>query len=164
MIKFFRAILVILFLFLFSRLFYLTVVQGENFRERADENRIIKEIIPAPRGIIYDRSGQALVTNASYYQFEGREISRDEFLKLAAQGKDDAVKLVYRRKYLFGKSTAHLLGYLSLITQDEIEMATDKCGQYYLNDLVGRGGVEEEYECWLKGKAGQGWRRSLAVI
>jgi len=155
MIKFFRAILVILFLFLFSRLFYLTVVQGENFRERADENRIIKEIIPAPRGIIYDRSGQALVTNASYYQFEGREISRDEFLKLAAQGKDDAVKLVYRRKYLFGKSTAHLLGYLSLITQDEIEMATDKCGQYYLNDLVGRGGVEEEYECWLKGKAGQ---------
>jgi len=155
MIKFFRAILIILFLLLFSRLFYLTVVQGENFRERADENRIIKEIIPAPRGIIYDRSGHALVTNASYYQFEGREINRDEFLKLAAQGKGDAVKLVYGRKYLFGKSTAHLLGYLSLVTQDEIEMATDKCGQYYLNDLAGRGGVEEEYECWLKGETGQ---------
>jgi len=155
MTKFFRVILIILFLFLFGRLFYLTVVQGESFRERADENRIVVEIIPASRGIIYDRSEQALVTNVSHYQFEGKEISRDEFLKLVAQGKSNAVKLAYRREYLFGKGTAHLLGYLSPVTQEEIETVTGECGQYNLNDLVGRGGIEEEYECWLKGEPGR---------
>ena len=155
MTKFFRLILIVLFLFLFGRLFYLTVIQGERFREKADENRIVVEVIPASRGIIYDRSEQALVTNVSHYRLEGEEISRDEFLKLVAQGKSDAVKLSYQREYLFGKSTAHLLGYLSPVTQEEIETVIDECGQYYLNDLVGRGGIEEEYECWLKGEPGR---------
>ena len=155
MTKFFRVILIVLFLFLFSRLFYLTVVQGESFRKRADENRIVVEVIPAPRGIIYDRSGQALVTNVFHYQLEGKEISRDEFLKLVARGKSDAVESVYRREYLFGKSTAHLLGYLSPVTQEEIEAVTGECGQYHLNDLTGRGGIEEKYECWLKGEPGR---------
>ena len=74
---------------------------------------------------------------------------------MVAQGKSDAVKLSYQREYLFGKSTAHLLGYLSPVTQEEIETVVDECGQYYLNDLVGRGGIEEEYECWLKGEPGR---------
>ena len=155
MTKFFRVILIVLFLFLFSRLFYLTVVRGESFRKKADENRIVVEVIPASRGIIYDRSEQALITNVSCYRFEGKEINRDEFLKLVAQGRSDAVKSVYQREYLFGESTAHLLGYLSPVTQEEIEKVTGECGQYYLNDLVGRGGIEEEYECWLKGEPGR---------
>ena len=130
MIKFFRIVLIILFLFLFSRLFYLTVVRGESFRERADENRIVTEVIPASRGIIYDCFGRGLVNNVPYYQLEGKEISRDEFLKLVALGKSDAVKSVYRREYLFGESTAHLLGYLGSVTQEEVEVATNDCGQY----------------------------------
>ena len=155
MIKIFRIVLVLSFLFLLSRLFYLTVVRGAYFRRKADKNRVMVQIIPAPRGIIYDRFQRPLVANVPRYRLAGREISRDKFLKLAAQEKGGGVEVVYQRKYLLGKSAAHLLGYLSPVTRKELEMSTNKCGRYYPTALVGRGGVEEEYECLLKGKSGR---------
>ena len=49
------------------RLWNLQFVQGEEFRERADEQRLRSVEIPAPRGIIYDRNGVALVRNVARY-------------------------------------------------------------------------------------------------
>ena len=57
------------------------------------------------------------------------------------------------REYPEGRLAAHILGGLSLITADELE--SGRFRSYGLNDLVGRGGLEEVYERWLRGEKGQ---------
>src|SRR5688500_14663391 len=58
------AIQIIAFVFLAvlgARLYYLQVVRGEYFSERAENQRIRLIPIPAPRGAIFDRNGKILV-------------------------------------------------------------------------------------------------------
>ncbi|HSX25332.1 MAG TPA: penicillin-binding protein 2 [Candidatus Andersenbacteria bacterium] len=44
---------------------YLQVVKGSSFRAKAEHNRVDSVILPAPRGIIYDRNHTQLVENIS---------------------------------------------------------------------------------------------------
>ncbi|MGI5454810.1 penicillin-binding protein 2 [Streptomyces sp. CA-249302] len=54
-----------------------------------------------------------------------------------------------------GKSnTAQVLGYLSPVTDDEINQAKDTDSPYLRSDQVGRSGLEREYDKELRGKAG----------
>lgn len=52
---------------LFGRAFYLQVVKGGYFRDVAEGNRIRSNIIKANRGLFYDRFGNLLVKNISYF-------------------------------------------------------------------------------------------------
>lgn len=52
---------------LLARAFYLQVLRGVHYRSLAEGNRIRTEIIPANRGLIYDRFGTLLVRNISYF-------------------------------------------------------------------------------------------------
>lgn len=65
----------------------------------------------------------------------------------------------YPRPY--GVNLAHVLGYLSPVTQDELDRATQE-GDDSLNGAssVGRAGVERSYDRWLRGRPGY---RSVAV-
>ncbi|WP_139977881.1 penicillin-binding protein 2 [Nocardioides litoris] len=55
----------------------------------------------------------------------------------------------------FGVNAAHLLGYLSPITEDELGSA-EEAGDLSVNgaSVVGRAGVEQEYDQWLRGMPG----------
>ena len=55
----------------------------------------------------------------------------------------------------FGINAAHLLGYLSPITADELDQA-ESDGDRSVNgaSVVGRAGVEQEYDAWLRGMPG----------
>lgn len=55
----------------------------------------------------------------------------------------------------FGVNLAHVLGYLSPVTADEFEVAVER-NDASLNgaSLVGRAGVEKEYDEWLRGLPG----------
>ncbi|MEO5851881.1 MAG: penicillin-binding protein 2 [Nocardioides sp.] len=59
----------------------------------------------------------------------------------------------YPRPY--GINLAHVLGYLSPITEDELDLATDS-GDQSVNGAssVGRAGVEKQYDKWLRGMPG----------
>lgn len=59
----FIGIIVMVFLLLIGRLGYLQLIQGKQYKLVAEENRIRTVPAIAPRGIIYDRNGAALVTN-----------------------------------------------------------------------------------------------------
>lgn len=61
----------------------------------------------------------------------------------------------------FGINLAHVLGYLSPITEDELDAAEDD-GDRSVNGAssVGRAGVEKEYDRWLRGMPGY---KSVAV-
>lgn len=51
----FRVVVLLLFAGLVAQLWRLQIVEGREFRQRAEENRIREVRLPAPRGIIYDR-------------------------------------------------------------------------------------------------------------
>ncbi|PLX25568.1 hypothetical protein C0580_02150, partial [Candidatus Parcubacteria bacterium] len=52
---------------LFVRAFYLQGLEGDYYRGVAEGNRIRSDVIRANRGLMYDRFGQALVKNVSYF-------------------------------------------------------------------------------------------------
>ena len=66
-----------------GRIFFLNIVWGEEFRERAEINAGKKEFINPPRGIIYDRFGKILAENRLFFE---AVINLNEFIKI----KDDA--------------------------------------------------------------------------
>ncbi len=55
------------FVILLSRIFFLQIVQGSNFRALSDSNRVRSQTILAPRGVILDRTGQTLVQNSASF-------------------------------------------------------------------------------------------------
>ncbi|MGW4273130.1 penicillin-binding protein 2 [Streptomyces seoulensis] len=60
-----------------------------------------------------------------------------------------------RRYAAPGKSnTAQVLGYLSPVTDDEIQKAKNTASPYLRSDMVGRSGLERQYDAQLRGKAG----------
>ncbi|MFG2814943.1 penicillin-binding protein 2 [Streptomyces sp. NPDC048410] len=50
--------------------------------------------------------------------------------------------------------TSQVLGYLSPVTDDEIQKAKDTDSPYLRSDMVGRSGLERQYDKELRGKAG----------
>ena len=73
-----------------ARLFYLQIVNGVEYSALAEQNRTALQPVPAPRGLIFDRKGRPLVTNAAMYSVKVRaadipEERRDEVVdRLAA--------------------------------------------------------------------------------
>jgi penicillin-binding protein 2 len=56
-------IIIICFLIIVSRLWYLQVYKGEQFYRYSLENRLRKEVVKAPRGMIFSRNNQMLIHN-----------------------------------------------------------------------------------------------------
>ena len=57
-----------------------------------------------------------------------------------------------KRNYLYNNIGSHVFGYLGEITEDELDGLKDY--GYRTRDLVGRAGLEKEYEAYLKGNDG----------
>lgn len=158
----FLITLIVVFSSLFFRLFQLQVVQGKYNRELADSNRIQIKIIHAPRGVIYDRNGKILAQNEPGFRLvessqsakQARIISRDEALKMEIEGNPDYKNLEVDsiRNYPMGEKTAHILGYVGEISEEELKQVNFK--NYKLGDNIGRSGVEQYYEKFLKGVDG----------
>ena len=57
------GVAMVMFGVIFFRLWYLQILSGEQYVQQANANRVRDLPIPAPRGEILDRDGQALVTS-----------------------------------------------------------------------------------------------------
>src|SRR5262245_34057612 len=66
-LQFIYYIAILVFVVLIGRLWFLQVMSGEIFAERAEANHIRILPIPAPRGFILDRKGRPLVINRTSY-------------------------------------------------------------------------------------------------
>lgn len=71
-----QVIAFILLAVLGVRLYYLQIVKGDSYAERAEEQRIRRLPIPAPRGAILDRNGKILVDSKPTYNVI---LARDAF-------------------------------------------------------------------------------------
>ena len=50
-----------------ARLYYLQIVKGDYYSEKAENQRVRLIPIPAPRGVIFDRKGKILVDSRPIY-------------------------------------------------------------------------------------------------
>jgi len=63
----FIGFIALVFGFYIFRLFFLQIVEGENYKALAEENRITQVSVPTRRGVIYDRNDFVLARNVASY-------------------------------------------------------------------------------------------------
>lgn len=153
---FLLPLLIILVLgFLFFRLFSLQIVQGPYYRRLADNNRTRTVVIHAPRGIIFDRNGTPLVFNIPGFrrQENGKTklLSQDEAVSLLS--KNEKLDIDSLRQYPYKDAMSHVLGYVGQISESELK--DPKFEGYRGGDIIGKFGIEAEYEQILKGEDGR---------
>lgn len=151
---------VAIFLLLLAHLFRSQVLLGSYYRELSDNNRARKVVLHAPRGLIYDRNGIALVKNLPAFRLvdcqddkcQARIISKDQLIDLESNEASisDRLEIDSSRFYVNGEATAHLLGYVSEITAEELAVKKN----YLVGDRLGRAGIEQQFESQLKGQDG----------
>jgi penicillin-binding protein 2 len=155
---FLRGVLILGFVLLLARLFELQIIKGAYFRSLSEGNRIRRVALPAPRGKILARGGEVLVDNT---KLEKRIVFDTEGYKLEAYStgiKDEEKVEDWTRTYPLGESLAHLSGYLGEVNSEEAKKVDPKCiekGPRKTGQLVGRGGLEEWYDCTLAGIPGE---------
>ena len=189
------------------RLYYLQIVQGDYWAERAENQRVRFIPIPAPRGAILDRNGKILVDSRPTYNVvmsneplkklsktdlseripeysRGLSLETDivverlnliekqnEFetlvLKESATMQDIAwveshslefpelrIELQPQRYYPHKTYMAHILGYVGEISPKQLESEHYKSRGLRPGDIIGKGGLEEHYDEFLRGRPG----------
>lgn len=186
------------------RLYYLQIVQGDYWADRAENQRIRLIPIPAPRGAIFDRNGKILVDSRPTYNVvlsneplktvdvssrvpeyaKGLSLEPDwvverlelikkqnDFetlvLKESASMQDIAwveshslefpelrIELQPQRFYPHKTYMAHILGYVGEISPKQLEREEYKARGLRPGDIIGKGGLEESYDEFLRGRPG----------
>lgn len=119
------VMVLILFTFL-GQVWSLQINNGEFNFVKSENNRLRHSLIFAKRGVVYDRTGKALVWNAENLEDQSFDY----------------------RKYLDWGGLAHVLGYVKYPSKD-------KFGFYYSEVLDGKAGVEQMYNTMLAGENGK---------
>ena len=156
---FFRGLLVLGFFILFARLAELQVIKGEYFRTLAEGNRVRRVSISAPRGKIFDRNGELLVDNTSVQKTVVFDPS-EGYEKILANEEtaEDEIITEWQRKYINGTALAHLSGYLGEVNENELDKVDPSCPEKGVRGhrtALGRGGLEQYYDCHLRGIDGE---------
>jgi penicillin-binding protein 2 len=211
--RFFGTFVMLVFLAIAGRLFYLQVVEGDTFYRLTSDNIIRTDPLPAVRGQIRDRKNRVLATIRPSYNLyvSPRQLTSDGFARLRGVlglGAEQAVDVwerirgeragengsappvrdstrdkerpvllaedisreamaaietgldvpgvrivsVPRREYPFGGLASHVLGYMNEISAEELHGKKDE--GYRAADLIGRTGIERQWEGYLRGRDG----------
>lgn len=196
------SIVVAMFVVLGGAFFRIQVLDDDYYAQQARQNRLRPVRVPAPRGVIVDRRGEALATNEPSYTVsilasseDAMRATLDSMVTYALIEADDIETVVQRfrrslgnpvviqrdapfdaiatleerrpafpgliiqtepkRRYPQGDLTAHVLGYVGEISEEELNAARRRTGNARLGALVGRGGLEDEYDAALRGYDGE---------
>ncbi len=122
------------------RLFAVQVIQGDEYRDRADNNRLRKIPLFALRGTISDRKGDILAWNSLYTITGSSTASTTEERAVLHD--------IPRRIYVDLPGFSHLLGYVSYPKRDQ-------SGVFWQDDYIGKDGVEKQYQQQLAGIKGE---------
>ncbi len=186
------------------RLYYLQVVRGDYYSDRAESQRVRFIPIPAPRGAILDRNGKLLVDSRPTYNVvlsneplksinvndrideyaNGLNIDRqfvierlnlikkqNEFEAMVLKENVDMrditwveshslefpelrIELQPQRYYPLKETLAHVLGYVGEISPKQLESPEYKDKGFRAGDIIGKGGLEQYYDEYLRGRPG----------
>jgi penicillin-binding protein 2 len=156
---FLRGILILLFLILFAKLFEVQIIKGKYYQDLSQGNRIRYITIPAPRGRILTRGGEELATNVEIKKRV--KFASDGSFKITEDltgAKEEEFITDYKRVYPMGDKFSHALGYLAVVSPEEVGKINPDCpekGPRTSGALTGKIGLEQYYECSLLGIPGE---------
>src|SRR5262245_44062159 len=198
--RYFALAVVLAFVVIVCRLFYLQVIQGDVFFRVTSDSIVRTEALPAVRGQIRDRKGRVMATVRPSYNVYGtpgvvkpevfarlrallgmngdeamdvwerlaapqttrtpaplliaEDISREAMASIETGVDLPGVKIVSvpRRSYPFGGLAAHVVGFMNEVSAEELR--TKKEEGYRPGDLVGRTGIERQWDGYLRGHPG----------
>ncbi|OGG01477.1 hypothetical protein A2Z33_00335, partial [Candidatus Gottesmanbacteria bacterium RBG_16_52_11] len=166
----FTVLLFLCFFILFIRLFHLTIIRGHEYRALADGNRIRELVRHAPRGQLLDRTGKPVAVNEAQYRrllpCEAGRTANGACVSYLTQAEGEALEKTglpvgsfletdWKRRYVLGSATAHILGTTGEITAGELKDEYYQLRNYRTGDRIGRSGVEAIYEDRLRGRDGK---------
>src|SRR6266480_3707997 len=132
------------------------ILEHGKYRLQSELNRLRPIPLPAPRGLIMDRNGKVLAENVPGYT-----------VSLLPGAKFDLVSALEERRVIFpglliqpepkrhypdSSLVAHLVGYVGEVT--ETERGQRRWAAVRLGGLVGKDGLEREYDDSLRGADG----------
>jgi penicillin-binding protein 2 len=133
----FKYVYGVLFIFLgvlLARMVYLQVVNGDQMRQYADENRIKRVKITAPRGMIFDRENRLLIDNRpafnvqitpQYLNESGQP--KEVIAKLASVIKEPILEIEKKLQKVRGQPSFMPVIIKDSLTRDEVaQLETDK--------------------------------------
>jgi penicillin-binding protein 2 len=156
---FLRGTLILLFLILSAKLFEVQIIKGSFYRGLSEENRVRHVPIPAPRGKILARGGEELATNIEirkrikYTPSGTYELTED-----LTDAAPDEIVTDFKRVYPMAEKFAHASGYIAKAGENEVGKINPDCpnnGPVFSGSLVGKTGLEEQYQCSLAGIPGE---------
>jgi penicillin-binding protein 2 len=196
------AVVFFFFMLLLTRLYYLQVIQGAEYRLLSENNRTrLQDLLPA-RGRISDREGRILVNNFPAFDLAviredvkdmglltlrlsrllsvpveeikasldaartqpafnpvriRHDLERPELVALETHRYElsgAVIDIRPGRAYLNGGLAAHVIGHLGEVSPEQLKLKA--YGGSHIGDLIGRNGLEKEFERVLRG--GRGWR------
>src|SRR3990167_10757236 len=159
----FYILVVLAAVFFLLGLFNLAVVNGEENRRLADENRIRLVDIEQERGRILDRNGKVLAESERvFFLKKGSKFTKVSEVQvndlqsqgLASENFEGELGLIVsevKRNYPQATASAHLIGYIS----GPQEKDADKGKQISPVEKIGRLGIEEYYGDFLRGRLGK---------
>ncbi len=155
---FLRGVLFLVAIILFTRLAELQIIKGNYYKALSDGNRIRRVPILAPRGKIIGSDGQLLAGNIDIK--EKIVFTKDGFEKSLDIDNADSSNIITesKRNYYLAAAAAHITGYLGEANPNEVNKVNPDCkalGPLKIGSMIGRSGLEEEYECLLHGIDGE---------
>jgi penicillin-binding protein 2 len=156
---FLRGILILLFLILLGKLFEVQIIKGDYYRQLSDENRIRHIPIPAQRGKILARNGEVLAGNVAIKKrVQFSSLGSTQLTEDLTGATPEEIVTDYKRFYPLADMFAHGTGYLSIVSGSEVGTVDPACPGKGIRTggmLVGVTGLEQEYECQLRGIPGE---------
>ena len=199
-----QVIAFVLMAILGVRLYYLQVVKGDYYSDKAENQRIRLIPIPAPRGAIFDRNNKLLVDSRPTYNVtlsnepikkiditdrledyaNGLNVDRQYLIERinlikkqpgfetlvlkenaniqditwveahAEEYPELRIEIQPQRFYPLGTTLAHALGYVGEISPKQLEKPEMIEKGFRPGDIIGKGGLEQHYDEFLRGKPG----------
>lgn len=148
------------FVVLFVKLFELQIIKGAYYKNLADGNRIRRVVLKAPRGEILARGGELLAKNDKKEEGIYYDPSKGYYVSDTPSDKSQKIASVdgWQRYYPLKDAASHITGYIGEINEDELGKVSTDCpkkGERTLSDVIGRSGLEEYYDCSLRGDDGE---------
>ena len=194
-----KAFILLIFLAIGTRMFYLQVYNSEKYAYLSEKNRFKVKEIESTRGKIYDVKGRLVVTNGAGYrlvylkereqdpkilneisevtgytpEYISKRIKYGEIFPFTRENvivddlnEESAHKLMEKigdypylqvqtyskRRYLEDSTASHSIGYVKKISEREYEKLKDE--GYKARDIIGKEGVEAQYDKDLQGQSG----------
>lgn len=170
---------IVLFTVLFLRAFWLQIVSGKRYEQLSIENCVKQVIVKAPRGLIYDCKKTILADtrpsytlyipkdkrfayledslNLKFRELNDKKVARDIPFNMVCmieerRSETPNISLIAEpaRRTYFADTICHIIGHIGQISKEELKTMET----YRLGDIIGKTGIEKQYEKYLKGEDG----------